>query len=465
MKEALEFTLGTNNAAFKSGLNAAKSSVSAFKGEVTGMLTGMFAGIGIESLIADFARIQDIAEMFGSTAEAVQRVKGAAEQAGTSIEAIAKEMAKLRADGGDGLAKLGIDAEKFANAGMDGQLLMVSQALDGITDPQQRVNIALEVFGAKGKELLPLLTQGYDTLKASMDSTAVASNATVAALDAADGKIRALTNQVKVFGAEAIGGLVTWVERLSAAGLLAYTYISKLPGGFAAAAEAGAEIIDAQKMLEWQKTVAAEKAAKGTGTWHPTEAATGPTTAEKIADLEAAALRKQLPIYEQLAELALARYAIEQEIAKTSDPDAKKALEEKLVANVKERLSLEEQDRKDADESVARVAKEQEDAAKAEHAQKKEFYKDEREAANRRAKQEAELLDKATKDAFDAREKDMGFASGVSGFSGTGQRMAGVDYGVINSEAEKGIALQEEMRNYLATIANKEWTISVPEAE
>ena len=45
-----------------------------------------------------------------------------------------------------------------------------------------------------------------------------------------------------------------------------------------------------------------------------------------------------------------------------------------------------------------------------------------------------------------------------------GQHLKGVNYDVINAEAEKGIKLQEEMRNYMKIIAEKEWSVEVPDA-
>ncbi len=417
MKESLQFTLGTNNAAFKSGLAAAKSSVNSFKGEVTGMLTGMFAGVGLQQLVSEFARIQDIADMFGTTAEAVQRVKGAADLAGTSVEAIAKAMAKLRADGGDALAKLGIDAETFANAGMDQQILMISKSLDSITDPQQRINIALEVFGARGKEILPLLAQGYDNLKASIDGVTVASNETVAALARADDQLADMGNKLKVFGAESIGYVTRQIERMSAAALLAWTYTSKLATtlSFSAAADAGGEIIDAYQLTELQKDMKNGSPKKaGSGSWKET------------ADPKA---------------------------EKEKDKSAKEADDYRVQQNIQ----ILDAAKKSAHEK-AQIEKESADYQAESALQVLEY-------AKKNAKARADLEEKATKAMFEAREQSMGFAGGVTFDNTSGQRVAGVNYDVINAEAEKGIKLQEEMRNYLQTIAAKTWTVEVPDAQ
>ncbi|MFZ4597822.1 MAG: hypothetical protein ACOYNN_04180 [Terrimicrobiaceae bacterium] len=491
MKEAIEFTLGTSNSAFNSGLAAAKSSVSKFKGEVTGMVTGLFAGIGIQQLIADFAHVQDLADGFGTTAEAIQRVRGAGELAGTSVDTIAKAMAKLRGDGGKGLEKLGIDAKAFADAGMDQQLLMISEQLDKIEEPQQRINTALEVLGTRGgRELLPMLAQGYDKLKASMDATAVSSNATVQSLADADDKLTAFGNNIKVFFADILGLISklaqTWGSFWGSAFSTATVYVEQLGGvlekffsgdfkGAEAAAKnfgenvgeqikAGVENIKDIWTPPEDPVIAAKSSAAAAEAQDPA-ASSGKTTAEKIADLEAEAVRKSLPLYEQIAAIGMQRLDLERAIAAENDPDAKKELEEQLLANTKERLSLEAQSRKDGEAFDQRLADEKENELKAQEADQAKAAAKSLSDAKRMAEEKSKIENEMMMKLFDARQADLGFASGNSGFSGTGQQFAGVNYSAVNAEAEKGLALQEEMKNYLRSIDQKNWTVEIPEAE
>ena len=467
MKEAIEFTLGTSNTAFNSGLAAAKSSVSKFKGEVTGMVTGLFAGIGIQQLVSEFARVQDLADMFGTSAEAIQKVKGAAEQAGTSVELIARAMAKIRSDGGDALEKLGIDATAFANSGMDEQVLMISEALEKIEDPQQRINFALDVFGAKGKELLPLLTQGYDKLKASMAATSVASNETVARLALIDDKVESLTTTMKSWVAVGIGGAISGIEKMSTAAAYLWAVlnspiqdIGQVTQDFQEAE--GLRLLQAEVAAEKKK----EKAKQNSGI--NTESAStsgGKSTAEKIADLEAEAVRNSLPLYQQIAAIGMQRLDLERAIAAENDPDAKKELEEQLLANTKERLSLEAQNRKDGEAFDQRLADEKENELKAQEADQAKAAAKSLSDAKRLAEEKSKIENEMMMKLFEARQADLGFASGNSGFSGTGQQFGGVNYSAINAEAQKGLALQEEMKNYLRSIDQKNWTVEIPEAE
>ncbi|MBU3720742.1 MAG: hypothetical protein FGM22_08300 [Burkholderiaceae bacterium] len=421
MREAIQFTLGTNNAAFKSGLAEAKRGVAAFKSDVTSMVTGLFAGLGIQQLVSDFARVQDIADGLGTTAEAVQRVRGAAELAGTSVEVVGRAMAKLRSDGGDTLAKLGIDARAFAESGMDAQVLMIAEALDKIPDPQQRINVALEVFGAKGKEILPMLAQGYDSLKASMDGTLVASNETVRVLADADDKIAAFTNNIKVLAADAIGFLTTQIENLSSAALLAWAYLSNLPKGLDAAKDAAQDVIDAEQLMRWQREQQRSTPAAKAGAWvDRADVAGAAKEAKSAADYQA-------------------------ESAYRTIEEAKKAAHEKAKVE-KEAADYQA-------ESAARVL---EDAKRAAH--------EKRVAAEREQKQAAAAAEEWMRNWYDSRQKDLGFASGISQVGQSGQRLAGVNYSVVNAEAEKGIRLQEEMRNYLKSIDEKKWTVEIPEA-
>lgn len=468
MREAIQFTLGTSNAAFKSGLAEAKQSVTSFKSQVTGILSGMFAGMGIQQLISDFAHVQDLADGLGSTAEQVQRVRGAGELAGTSLDSIAKSMAKLRNDA-DALGKLGIDAKAFSDAGMDEQVLMVSQALDKIVDPQQRINTALEVFGMKGREILPMFTQGYAALKESMDGVAVASDEDVKRFAAMDDEIASLTNTFKVWAAQGINVVVDGIRNMSTAAGYAYAYIVNLPKGFEAAAAAADAYRESYLQLEFEKEVKQEKAAQekknlaaaGDG---ESGGGGGKSLREKIADLEAAALEKQLPIYQQLADIGAERVDIERQIAAASDPEKKKVLEEELLANTKQRLALEDQARKDGEEFEKKISAEKADSEKEAAQYRIKGFVDTlaaaKKAAHDRAEAERAIMDRM----FQSRQADLGFASGVSGFDGSGQRLAGVNYSVINAEAEKGIKLQEEMRNYLKSIDEKKWSVEIPEA-
>jgi hypothetical protein len=466
MFEAIKFSLGTDNSAFKSGLDEAKHQVHEFKSEVTSMVTGLFAGIGIEQLVSEFAHIGELASGLGTTAEALQRVKGAADTSGTSLEVVAKAMAKLRSDGGKALEKLGIDAKEFAHAGMDEQVLMISKALEGIEDPQQRINTALEVFGVKGRQILPLFADGYEEIKKKMEGTTVVSNETVAKMRELEDEMKSIKNTTMAWAAIIGGYFVDAVKAASTAAGGMWVYFSKVfTEGPKAAQKAVNEYLEAYHQLEDKKKAdqqkeqetAAQKARYKTAAEGEDSSGSGSSggksLAEREAELVAASAEKQLPIYQQLADLGAKRVDLERALAAATDPAAIKALEDEKLANTRERLSLEEANRKDGERFENQLASEKDRDLK-------KWQSDQDKAKKESAQKEHEQI----LSAFQSRQNSLGFANGQNPATGTGQRLAGVNYGVINSEAQKSVQLQVEMRNYLKSIEEKKWSVEIPDA-
>ena len=129
-------------------------------------------------------------------------------------------------------------------------------------------------------------------------------------------------------------------------------------------------------------------------------------------------------------------------------------MEDKLVANTKERLSLED-----------KLKKEQEQAADKAQKERDRAIRDAEKLAEKKKKEKEKADERAMKESFSQREKDLGFVSGIKQVGESGQHLAGVNYTAINAEAVKGIKLQEEMRMYLKTIAEKEYSVEIPDAK
>jgi hypothetical protein len=87
------------------------------------------------------------------------------------------------------------------------------------------------------------------------------------------------------------------------------------------------------------------------------------------------------------------------------------------------------------------------------------------EAEKQRTAREQARADQARVEAgFRARQDALGFASGAQRTS-IDSGLLGVNAAVGNAEAQKSITIQQEMKAYLQTIAEKEWKVEIPEAE
>lgn len=479
---AVEFSLGTNNSALKTGLDQARNQVEGFKNQTRQMLMGLFAGIGIEQLVEKFSHIQDMAETFGTTAEAVQRVDQYAQQFGTNIDTVARAMAKIRSGSGDVLGKLGIDAQQFANAGLDQQMVMVAESLEKVADPQQRVNMAFEALGPRAAAIVPILLSGSAAMKEFFGSADVASNETVAQLDAAGDRLNALKNKVTVVAADIFGFvdkvMLTIGSSIGSALSLMGNGIGRIGEALSAlmngdfkgmGAVLKANIDDIKSGVSggvasigdiWTGKNKPEQGPRKTGDWDPALGERGKkeeiSLAERLRKIQEDHDRKQLEAAEQLKVLAEERVTLEKQLAEVGagESDKKKSLEDKIVANAKEKLRVEDEIKAAADkEGVERVKQLDKEAAE---------YDKKLKQQEKIRKQGAE---KQQKEDFAERERNLGFASGVKiAGADQGQQLKGVDYQVINAEAEKGIKLQEEMRNYLKSIDEKKWSVELPDA-
>lgn len=539
--ESILFSLGTDNRALTTGLNAAKQQVSNFKGEVAGVLTGIFATVGVEQLISDFARVQDIADQLGITAEEVQRVRGAADTAGTGIEFVAKQMTKATlearklADGiegievagsdagkaAEGFRKLGIDAKTFAELPLDQQILAIAQGMDGIPEEGDKIAAAIDLFGAKGKEMIPLLIQGHQSLQEEFERTAVVSNEMVAQIAAADDELARMSNTVKV-GAV---GIFVFVDKLVKS-------IGALFGGVAAGASVFADQfgITMGRLKAGDFSGAASAALKAydesaraayrgfadtmSQTWSPPEIEADETKRRVEVDTEQTSAvekrltleerlnaireesdRKQLETAQQILELKNKQAEAEDASRATGlDPKEKQRFEDAAVDAAKQVAALEEKQRADEkaanDRAIAEKKKADDEAkAKAErvlglrqqlHQQelsrmtKEEknaaLLKDLQELAGRNVKDEedklklqleaGEIADRLTNENKVARVE--GPNDLVTRLGGT---LGGIYNGPMNLEAQKQTSIQQEIVKHVSAIASKEFTATIPEAD
>jgi hypothetical protein len=145
--------------------------------------------------------------------ETLQRLGVAGEEAGVSLEQIANGMNKLQKNLGVGsdstvgaLQQLGLQFKDLKDMTPEQQFYAVADAIKGIEDPTKQVELAVQLFGKSGAELLPVIKRGFDDVK---NSASDMSKETVKALDdAGDAWGRAKTYMSGLWG-EAMADIVT----------------------------------------------------------------------------------------------------------------------------------------------------------------------------------------------------------------------------------------------------------------
>ncbi len=132
--------------------------------------TGLVAFIDRQA--NSIARLQDLAEQAGDTAEAFGSLSKASAVSGVSLDTVAAASVKLTAslskmgeDGGpaaDAIKALGLNFEQFAKLSPVSQIEAVANALAKFEDGAAKTAVAVALFGRSGAELLPFLNDLAD---------------------------------------------------------------------------------------------------------------------------------------------------------------------------------------------------------------------------------------------------------------------------------------------------------------
>lgn len=199
---------------FKSQLNKAGKSLIKF-GSIGAAATAPLIA-GFTAAAYTFANagseLNDMSQRTGVGAEALSELKYAAEQSGTSMEAV--EMA-LRT-----MARKGMDPNKFHE---------VAASIAAITDPAKRTQAAIAAFGRSGTAVLPMLADGAEGLQAMRDKAhalgitmssenVAAADALGDAIDTAKAQVYGLAIQVGAAIAGPLTEFLTWTQ-----GIVAWT--------------------------------------------------------------------------------------------------------------------------------------------------------------------------------------------------------------------------------------------------
>ncbi len=130
--------------------------------------------------IDDASKIHDLAESTGFSTDALQEMKYAADQSGSSLDALLagtkrlnttiEEIAKTgKGPGVDALRKLGLTAaqvkKSIAEGGLESGITLISERLGRIKDPAEKSRVAMALLGKSGQNLIPTLNGLADLRK------------------------------------------------------------------------------------------------------------------------------------------------------------------------------------------------------------------------------------------------------------------------------------------------------------
>jgi len=198
------------------GATTATEGWSSMLGTASGVLSTLGISLSAGALVSFakevFAAADELTKLHDTTGisvEGLQRFQVAGDDAGNSIDELTSAVVKMedKLVSGDksaagALAKLGLSFADLKGFTPENQFIAISDAIRLIPDPAERVNVAIDLFGKQGANVLPTLVRGFDDLKGA---TVGMSKETIKALDDAGDAFGKLWRAAKGGGGEALG--------------------------------------------------------------------------------------------------------------------------------------------------------------------------------------------------------------------------------------------------------------------
>lgn len=134
---------------------------------LTGALSVAAFTAAIKSSIDLADSLNDLSKRTGASVETLSGLRLAAEQSGTSLEAIAngsKKLATSLVENQAAFQKLGINTKSQTEA-----LIQLGDVFTGMDDPVQRSALAVKLFGKAGDEMIPLLLEGSEGIRGMIE--------------------------------------------------------------------------------------------------------------------------------------------------------------------------------------------------------------------------------------------------------------------------------------------------------
>ena len=203
-------------------------------GKMGTALSGMLPAVGVASAVAGLHSIvsaaddlADAATKLDTTPQTFQRVQAAAEiLGGTDMDTVTSALIRLRRqlidDPGSalaqGLEQVGIKAADFLRLDADEQILQLADAYAKAQQSGVALPLLNEAFGKSFKELIPLLSQGSESIRAYYNETATATDNSIARLAEANDRLDGYIKRVKNWATEATASVLGLGEALLTGG-------------------------------------------------------------------------------------------------------------------------------------------------------------------------------------------------------------------------------------------------------
>jgi hypothetical protein len=198
---------------------------------------GAAVGIGfsVQKVIQFGKAILDDADMLvklhdktNISLQGLQRMRIAGDDASVSLESMtsAVNLMQKRLAGDDksavaALAALGLNLKQIRSMEPDQQFMAIGEAIKGVKDPAEQVNLAMAVFGRSGAELLPVIKRGFDDVK---NASVGMSDSSIKAFDDLGDTIARWARSTKAVIGDAVGIMLQGGEVQAGANAFMATY-------------------------------------------------------------------------------------------------------------------------------------------------------------------------------------------------------------------------------------------------
>lgn len=177
------------------------ATLSGLKTQLAGMFTvGAVIAFGRE-LLADADALVKLSDKTGVSIQWLQKFQVVGDEAGNTVgeltAAITQMQNRLAGDDKSAVAALGklhLNLASLKALSPDQQFVAIADAIRRVQDPAERVNLAMDLFGRQGANILPTIVKGFDDVR---DHAVGMKDETVHALDSIGDASKSLWRTVK----------------------------------------------------------------------------------------------------------------------------------------------------------------------------------------------------------------------------------------------------------------------------